>query len=296
MSGSSCRATSSTCGTAGTDPSPTWECTLSTLTTTTFLAAEGGGEFHVPSLDEFFPGEILFAGTPFAMTRINIVQFVMIAAVALFFVVAFRKPQVVPRGVQNLGELAVDFVQTQVIDSVMGVKGRRYLPYLVTLFFFILALNLSGVTPFLNIAGSSLIAVPMMLAIISWLVFNIAGARKHGLGRYLKDNLFMPGVPKGIYVLLTPIELVSTFILRPITLTIRLWANMLAGHFMLVLFMSGATYLLLHADAILKPFGLVSAAMGFAITAFEILVAFLQAYIFTLLTALYIAGAESEHH
>jgi F-type H+-transporting ATPase subunit a len=230
------------------------------------------------------------------MTRINVVQLVMITLVAVFFLAAFRRPQLVPRGVQNLGELAVDFVQVQIIDSVMGVKGRRYLPYLTTLFFFVLALNLAGVTPFLNIAGSSLIAVPIFLAVLSWIVFNVAGARKHGLGPYLKDSLFMPGVPKAIYPLLTPIEFFSTFILRPVTLTIRLWANMLAGHFMLVLFMSGATYLLFYADPILKPFGVVSAAMGFAITAFEILVAVLQAYIFTLLTALYIAGAESEHH
>ena len=279
---------------AGTDPSPTWEYTLSTLTTT--IRAAEGGEFHAPSLAEFFPGELLFVGTPFAMTRITLVQLVMVALVAAFFYAAFRNPQVVPRGMQNVGEIAVDFVQTPIIDSVMGVKGRRYLPYLLTLFFFVLALNLAGVTPFLNIAGSSVIAVPMMLAVLSWSVFNAAGAKKHGLGKYLKDNLFMPGVPKPIYVLLTPIELISTFILRPITLTIRLWANMLAGHFMLVLFMSGATFLLFNADAILKPFGLVSAAMGFAITAFEMFIAGLQAYIFTLLTALYIAGAESEAH
>ncbi|HEU0041273.1 MAG TPA: F0F1 ATP synthase subunit A [Jiangellaceae bacterium] len=230
------------------------------------------------------------------MTRINVVQLVMVTLVAVFFLAAFRRPQLVPRGVQNLGEVAIDFVQTQVIDSVMGVKGRKYLPYLVTLFFFVLALNLGGITPFLNVAGSSLIAVPIFLALLSWIVFNVAGVRKHGLGTYLKDNLFMPGVPKAIYPLLTPIELFSTFILRPVTLTIRLWANMLAGHFMLVLFMSGATYLLFSADVLLKPFGVVSAAMGFAITAFEIFVAALQAYIFTLLTALYIAGAESEHH
>lgn len=230
------------------------------------------------------------------MTRITLVQMVMIFAVMAFFIAAFRRPQIVPRGVQILGEMAVEFVQVQIIDSIMGVKGRKYLPYLTTLFFFVLALNLAGVTPFLNIAGSSIIAVPIFLAVMSWVVFNVAGVRKHGLGGYLKISLFMPGVPKAIYVLLTPIEFFSTFILRPVTLTIRLWANMLAGHFMLVLFMSGATYLLFSADAILKPFGAVSAAMAFGITAFEILVAVLQAYIFTLLTALYIAGAESEYH
>lgn len=239
---------------------------------------------------------MLFAGTIFAMNRITLIQLVMVVLVSAFFIAAFRKPQIVPRGVQNLGELAINFVQSQVIDSVMGVQGRKYLPYLATLFFFILALNMGGVMPGMSMAGTAVIGVPMLLAVISWVVFNTAGIKKHGLGRYLKDNLFIPGVPKPIYVILTPIELFSTFILRPITLTIRLWANMVAGHFMLVLFMSGATYLMFNADAILIPAGAVSALMGFAITLFEIFIAGLQAFIFTLLTALYIAGAESEAH
>lgn len=270
------------------------ESTLSTLTTT-ILAAEGG-EFHEPALDEFFPPALFFEGTPFEFTRITLVQLVAFTAVSLFFILAFRKVSVVPRGIQNLGEVAIDFIRVHVVESVMGEKGLRYLPYLVTLFFFILAMNLAGVTPGLNIAGTSVVAIPVMLAILSWVIFNAAGIKKHGVGKYLKDNLFPPGVPAAIYPLLTPIEFLSTFILRPVTLTIRLLANMMAGHFMLVLFMSGATFLLLHAELWLKPFGLVSAVMGLAITGFEIFIALLQAYIFTLLTALYIAGAESEHH
>ncbi|WP_245951242.1 F0F1 ATP synthase subunit A [Phytoactinopolyspora halophila] len=238
----------------------------------------------------------MFEGTLFEFTRVNLIQLIMTVAVASFFIVAFRNPKIVPRGVQNLGELAVQFVQTQIIDMIMGVSGRRYLPYLATLFFFILAMNLAGLVPFLNLAGTSVVAIPLMFAIVAWLTFNIAGIRKHGFVPYLKTNLFPPGVPKPVYVLLTPIEFLSTFILRPVTLTIRLLANMMAGHLMLVLFFSGATYLLLDAEWFLKPFGLGAAAMGFFITAFEILIALLQAYIFTLLTALYIAGAESEHH
>ncbi|NEE00568.1 F0F1 ATP synthase subunit A [Phytoactinopolyspora halotolerans] len=268
---------------------------MSALTTTTYLAAEDDG-FHAPSLADFFPPAILFEDTIFEFNRVNLVQLIMTIAVAAFFIVAFRNPKVVPRGMQNLGELAVNFVQTQIIDTIMGVGGRRYLPYLVTLFFFILAMNIAGVIPFLNLAGTSVVAIPMMFAIVTWVVFNAAGIRKHGFGSYLRLNLFPPGVPKPIYVLLTPIEFLSTFILRPVTLTIRLLANMMAGHLMLVLFFSGATYLLLDAEWLLKPFGLGAAAMGFFITAFEILVAVLQAYIFTLLTALYIAGAESESH
>lgn len=275
------------------------ESTLSTLTTT-ILAAQSAnirsGEFHEPSLGEFFPPAIFFEGTPFEFTRITLVQLVALLGVSLFFLLAFRKVNIVPRGIQNLGEVAIDFIKVHVIESVMGERGMRYLPYMVTLFFFILAMNLAGVVPGLNIAGTSVVAIPVLLAILSWVVFNAAGIKKHGVGKYFKDNLFPPGVPKAIYPLLTPIEFLSTFILRPVTLTIRLLANMMAGHFMLVLFMSGATFLLLHAEVWLKPFGLVSAAMGFAITGFEIFIALLQAYIFTLLTALYIAGAESEHH
>ncbi|WP_051425841.1 F0F1 ATP synthase subunit A [Jiangella gansuensis] len=238
----------------------------------------------------------MFEGTIFEFTRINLVQVIMTVAVAAFFIVAFRNPQVVPRGVQNLGEIAIDFVDKQIIQSIMGASGRKYLPYLATLFFFILALNMAGVVPGLNIAGTSIVAIPMLLAVVAWVTFNVAGIRKHGFLTYMKSNLFPPGVPAPIYILLTPIEFLSTFILRPITLTIRLLANMMAGHLMLVLFFSGATYLFLDADTVLKPLGIGAAAMGFAITAFEILVGFLQAYIFTLLTALYIAGAESEHH
>jgi F-type H+-transporting ATPase subunit a len=271
------------------------EKTLSALTTTILLAAEEDG-FHAPSLVDFFPPAILFEGTLFEFNRVNLIQVIMTVAVASFFIVAFRNPKVVPRGMQNLGELAINFVQVHIIDTIMGVSGRRYLPYLATLFFFILAMNIAGVIPFLNLAGTSVVAIPMMFAVVAWVVFNAAGIRKHGFGTYMKSNLFPPGVPKPVYVLLTPIEFLSTFILRPVTLTIRLLANMMAGHLMLVLFFSGATYLLLDAEWVLKPFGLGAAAMGFFITAFEILIALLQAYIFTLLTALYIAGAESESH
>jgi F-type H+-transporting ATPase subunit a len=134
-----------------------------------------------------------------------------------------------------------------------------------------------------------------LFAVIAWLVFNIQGIRALGLGHYLKANLFPPGIPWPIYFLVTPIELVSTFILRPLTLTIRLLANMMAGHLLLVLFFS-ATSALLVADGYLKIFALPAFAMGFAFTLFEILVAVLQAYIFTLLTAVYIDGATSEEH
>lgn len=257
--------------------------------------ASGGDGFQPPSVGEFFPGELIFVGTPFAMTRINLIGLLMAGVVSIFFVMAFARPKVVPRGVQNLGEMAIDLVQKNIIDEVMGEKGKKYAPYLVAMFWLLFSFNITGIIPTMHISVSSIIAVPLMFAVIAWFVFNIQGIRALGFGHYLKANLFPPGIPWPIYILVTPIELVSTFILRPLTLTIRLLANMMAGHLLLVLFFS-ATSALLVADGILKVFALPAFAMGFAFTLFEILVAVLQAYIFTLLTAVYIDGATSEEH
>lgn len=262
-------------------------------------AAEQGeeaGGFHAPELSEFFPGQLIGDGTWWGPTRINLIGLLMAGLLTLFFMLAFRKPSVVPGRLQLLGEMGVDFVKHQIIDEVIGKEGRRFLPYLVTLFFMVLALNLAGIIPLLNMAGSAVVGVPALLAGVSWVVFNTVGIRTHGVGGYLKANLLPPGVPWPLYFLLTPIEAFSTFILRPITLTIRLMANMMAGHFMLVLFFAGTNYLLFEASAGLKVFGLFSLGFGFAFTLFELLVAGLQAYIFTLLTALYIGGAMSEAH
>lgn len=261
-----------------------------------YLAAEPGGGYKAPTVGEFFPGELLFAGTPFAMTRINMIQLLMTGLVCLFFVVAFRRPALVPSGVQNLGEMAVDFIRVQIVDEVMGKAGRRFMPYLAALFFLILAVNISGIIPMLNMPGSAVIGLPLLLALLTYVIFNYEGIKALGLGGYLKSSLFPPGVPPLIYLLVVPIEFVATFVLRPFTLTIRLLANMMAGHLLLVLFFSATSYLLFEADAAIKAFGLAALFMGFAFTAFEILVSVLQAYIFTLLTAVYISGAiEADH-
>lgn len=262
----------------------------------TIAAAESGGGFHAPTVAEFFPGQLLFEGTPIALSRISLIQLLMTGVVCLFFLIAFRRPQVVPRGMQNLGEIAIDFVRHQVVDDVIGRDGRRFLPYLSALFFFILAVNIAGIIPLLNMAGSAVIGLPLVLALVTWVIYNYTGIRAQGLGSYLRASLFPPGVPAPIYLLVTPIEFVSTFILRPVTLTIRLLANMLAGHLMLVLFFSATSYLLFEASATLKVFGIASFAMGFVFTLFEILVAVLQAYIFTLLTAVYLAGSLTPEH
>jgi F-type H+-transporting ATPase subunit a len=267
------------------------------------LAASSEDGFSPPSIAEFFPPKLFefgpeFLGQPmFAMTRINIIMLIMTTILLVFFYFAFRKPAIVPSKIQSLGEIFLDFVRVHISEEILGHHAKRFNLLLTTMFFMIFAFSITGILPLMHIGATSVIAIPLILALASYAVFNYAGVKQHGLAGYLQMNLFPPGVPKPLYILVTPIEVVSTFIFRPATLTIRLVANMIAGHMLLVLFYSGANYLLLVSDSlILKPFGVFSFIAGFAFTLFEILVAFLQAYIFTLLTAVYISGAVSEEH
>lgn len=258
--------------------------------------SEEGGGFKAPSISEFFPGPILFKDTFFELTRINAIGLFMTGLLCLFFVLAFSKNKFVPRGIQNLGEMAVEFVQVQIIDEILGHKGARYATYLTSMFWLLLAFNITGILPLMHISVTSVIGFPFLLAVISFIVFNVEGVRANGAGHYLKNNLFPAGVPAPIYVLVTPIEFISTFILRPVTLTVRLLANMMSGHLLLVLFFGATQYFLIESAGIMKAVAIPAFFMGFAFTLFEILVSFLQAYIFTLLTAVYIDSATSAEH
>ena len=252
-----------------------------------------------PSIGEFFYDPIIGSGV-FAINRIVLMMLLMTGLLCLVFGLGFRRPQVVPRGLQNVLETGTEFVRTQIADEVIGKKdGYRFAPYLTALFFFIFAMNITAVLPGLNLPVNGLAALPLVLAIITWVIYNYQGAKSQGLGHYVKGSLFPPGIPKPIYVLVTPIEFVSTFILRPVTLFIRLLANMIAGHLILGLFFSASTYLFLgYQDGRWWTafFGLGSFAGAVVFTFFEVLVSALQAYIFTLLTAVYLAGSlEPEH-
>jgi F-type H+-transporting ATPase subunit a len=137
-------------------------------------------------------------------------------------------------------------------------------------------------------------ALPLFLAILTWVLFNWVGIRAQGPGRYLRNTLFPPGIPWPLYILIAPIEFVSTLIVRPVTLSVRLLANMIAGHLILAVFFLGTVYLIERpATAV---FAVPAFAMAVALVGFELVVALLQAYIFTILTAVYLAGAlEPEH-
>jgi F-type H+-transporting ATPase subunit a len=264
------------------------------FTLPTVLAAREG--FKAPGIEEFnydCYGWSKFLG-PACLSRTSVLILFVTAVVAMLFVVAFRSPQVVPQGLQNVAEWGIDFVRRQIILEVIGNEGLRFLPYLVTLFFFVFFANVLEIIPLINFPVTSRMALPGFLAIMSWALFNWIGIRRQGLGRYLRTLFWPPGVPWMMLPLIAPIEFISTILVRPLTLSVRLLANMIAGHLILGVFFAGTVYLLAEPKTAL--FGVGAGLMSIALVGFELLVAFLQAYIFTILTAVYIAGAlEPEH-
>ena len=254
------------------------------------------GEFHGPSILEFFPDPIAFEGTPFEINRIILVRWVAVIALLLVFWLGTRRMKVVPGRFQSLVEMGLDLVRVNIADDLLGKKdGRRFLPILTTIFFLVLFMNLTGVIPGLNIAGTSVIGVPLVLAIVAYVTFIYAGIKKSPKN-FFKNSLFPAGVPWPVYIIVTPIELISTFIIRPITLTLRLMMNMIVGHLLLVLFFAATQFFIFTLGGWYTALGVGTLAFGFVFTLFEILVAVLQAYVFALLTAVYIQLAVAEEH
>ncbi len=256
----------------------------------------GNGGFHGPSILEFFPDAVLFAGTPFEINRIVIIRFIAVLAIVLIFWLGTRRMKLVPGRFQGLVEMGLDLVRVNIAEDLLGKKdGRRFLPLLTTIFFMVLFMNITGIIPGLNIAGTSVIGVPLVLAAAAYITFIYAGIKKHP-GAFFKNALFPPGVPWFLYIIVTPIELVSTFVLRPVTLTLRLLMNMVVGHLLLVLFFAATQFFFFTAGSWWSLFGIGTLAFGIVFTFFEILVAVLQAYVFTLLTAVYLQLALAEEH
>jgi F-type H+-transporting ATPase subunit a len=259
-------------------------------------AATDDGGFHAPSIDEFFPGALFFEGTPFEINRIMLVRFIAVAALLIVFYLGTRRMKVVPGRFQSLIEMGLGFVRNNIAFDLLGkVDGKRFLPILTTIFFMVLFMNLTGIIPGLNIAGTSVIGVPLVLALVAYVTFLYAGIKKHP-GVFFKNALFPPGVPAFLYIIVTPIEILSMFVLRPVTLALRLLMNMLVGHLLLVLFFAATQFFFFTLSGGWIALGVGSLAFGFVFTLFELLVAVLQAYIFSLLTAVYIQLALADEH
>lgn len=245
-----------------------------------------------PPISHLIEWPAIFGEGLFAVNKVVLLTIISAVLVFTLYFVAGRKRQLVPTGVQNFAETVVEFVQEGIILQTMGPEGLYFTPFLLTLFSFIFVTNIWGIIPVAQMPVNARMAIPAFLAILVWVIFNFIGIKKQGLGGYFKSMLFPPGVPKALYILVTPIELVSTLIVRPLSLAVRLFANMLAGHLLLVSFAVIATALFkaTYVGAVL-PGGLL-----IALTGFEVLVAVLQAFIFTILAAVYIGGAMHPEH
>jgi len=252
--------------------------------------------FPAPGTEIFdYTKSCLVGSGPYCLTKISLLMIISMVVIIAFFVTAFRKAQLVPTSrSQRYAEGIVDIVRKGVILEVMGPEGLKYLPFLFSIFIFIWVNNFYEVLPFAQIPTTSRIAIPMFLAILVWFVFNIEGIRAQGGWHYLKSVLFPPGVPWPIYFLVTPIEFVSVFLVRPLTLAVRLAANMLAGHTMLKVF-AGFIVTMLSAGGVLAYLSIAPLLAGIAVTALEFLVAAIQAWVFALLTCIYLNEAVHLH-
>jgi len=260
------------------------------------MAAADDNQFHPPSIGDFFPPALFGEGTLFEFTRINLAQVIATVVLVVLLLIGTRRLSVVPGRFQSVVELGFGFVREQVAYQTLGEKdGKRFLPLLTAMFFGILFMNLTGVVPGINIAGTSVAGVPLLLALVAYVMFIYAGIRKHGGLRFLKHTLIPSGVPPYLLPIIMVVELISTFVARPVSLFLRLLLNMIVGHMMLVLFFSATQFFLLSMNWF-TPFAAGTFAMSLAFTLFEIFVYLLQAYVFTILTAVYIQLAVAEEH
>ena len=259
------------------------------------MPAEG---FKAPGVEDFNLPPI-FEGIPVLewVDKVSI-QFIVAALfVWAFFALATKDPKVVPGRLQFLAEKFQGIVRDQIARDNIGPDFRKYVPYLVALFSFILVNNVFGILPFVQFPSFSHPGMAYALAAITWLIYNYVGIKKQGFGGYVQLMTWPPGVPAWVRVILTPIEFLSNFILRPVTLSLRLFGNMLAGHLLLLVFIFGGEYMLTIADDlvlnVLSPFAFLFAIV---MTFFEAFIQVVQAYIFTVLTASYIGASLADEH
>jgi F-type H+-transporting ATPase subunit a len=226
-------------------------------------------------------------GVDASFTNASLLMVIAVAAIVLFLMAGMSRRALVPGPLQSMAELSYEFVANMIRDNV-GREGMKYFPFIFTLFMFVLFGNLLGLVPY-SFTFTSHIAVTATLAIVVILMVTLVGIALHGLHFF---SFFVPkGVPVVMLPLMVPIEIIS-YLSRPVSLSIRLFANMMAGHTMMKVF---AGFVVTLGAATFGIGGLAPLAMNVALTGFELLVAFLQAYVFAVLTCLYLNDAIHLH-
>lgn len=241
-----------------------------------------------------WPGMFGTEGQLYEVNKVVLVYgFAVVLTLAIFFL--GNKKQLVPTGAQNLAELSVEFVEQQIIEPTVGNTKSRFLPpFIISVFFYILFCNIFEIVPLIQMPANARIALPLFLSLACYVLYHGAGLKAHGPIGYVKHTMFPPGVPWPLYILVAPIEFVSKFLVQPFSHTVRLFANLLAGHILLVTFtILTAALWTANWTAVFFPLPLFGV---FFFVAFEILVSVLQAYVFALLFGVYYGSAVSHEH
>ena len=246
----------------------------------------------VPPISHLVNWQNLFGTSgPFGINKVVLLTWLAAIIVLVFFFSA-RKRALVPAGTQNFAESIIDFIRNDIILQTMGSEGLYWTPFLLTLFAFIFVCNIFEIIPAIQMPVTARMAIPFFMTMVVYFIYHFMGFKHQGFFGYWKSMLFPPGVPKALYLLVSPIEFITYFFTRPLSLAVRLFANLLAGHLLLVTFsvLTAALFSATYIGAIV-PGSLLVALYGF-----EVLVAVLQAFIFTILTAVYIGGAMHPEH
>lgn len=264
-------------------------------TSVTLEAGESSG-FHAPGPGSFELPAMFHIGD-FAVTKPMGLLVLSAVLVVGFSYLSSRKAAIVPGRLQFAGETIYGFVRNSMArDNIGSEHFMKFVPYLFSLFMFILVNNYYGVIPFLQFPSFSRIGFVLPLALITWVTYIGVGVWKHGALGYLKHATMPGGVGGPILVLLIPLEFFSNILVRPVTLSLRLFGNMFAGHLLLILFATGGAALLQSGNFLYGAVGILSFGLGIGVSVLEMLVMFLQAYVFTLLTSMYIGEALAEEH
>jgi F-type H+-transporting ATPase subunit a len=269
------------------------------------LAASEDG-FEAPGVSDFWQplfgtdgwgfSESGWGEGAFAVTRSSIVMLLSVVLISAALLAVTKRLAVVPGKGQFITEGLYGFVRNGVARDVIGSRDfLRFVPLLFTMFVLILVNNLFGVIPPVQFPTMSRIGFPVALTLVTFAVYHLVGIRKKGLGGYFA-GLLPAGLPGWIKPFMFFLELITFFVTRPLTLAMRLFANMFAGHMLLLVFILGGEYMLLHGEGIVPAASFASFLLGIVMTFFEILVQFLQAYVFVLLSAFYIAGSLADEH
>jgi F-type H+-transporting ATPase subunit a len=251
-------------------------------------------EFVPPSAPDFW--QPLVGEGAFAITRTMVVMVLSVIVLAVVMILATRRLSVVPSRGQYRLEGVYGLVRDSIGRDIIGsAHFRPYVPLLFTLFTLILLNNLAGIIPPIQFPTMSRIGFPLALALAVYVVYLVAGVRRRGIGGFFR-SLVPGGLPFWVVPVVFVLELVTFLVTRPVTLTLRLFGNMFAGHILLLLFALGGEYLLLEGEGLLKLVSIPAFLMFFLFTAFEILISFLQAYVFILLASVYIAEVYADEH